>query len=114
MAELNSIQQDVENIYGSFDTRNEKMEYLENQNRRNNIRIMGIPEEINETWDMSESKVKEALETKLNCPVKIERPHHVGRRSTVTDASSPTKSRTIVCKILWRKPYENRRNNFHR
>ena len=44
------------------------MEYLENQSRRNNIRIDGIPEEPDETWEDTESKAKVALESKLNLP----------------------------------------------
>ena len=59
----------------------DKMEYLENQSRRNNIRIDGIPEEPNETWEDTESKAKVALESKLNLPfkVEIERTHRTGK-----------------------------------
>ena len=44
------------------------MEYLENQSHHNNIRIDGIPEESDETWEDTESKAKVALESKLNLP----------------------------------------------
>ena len=57
----------------------DKME--ENQSRRNNIRIDGIPEEPDETWEDTESKAKAALEFKLNLPfkVEIERAHRTGK-----------------------------------
>ena len=41
------------------------MEYLENQSRRNNIRVSGIPESPGETWTDSENKVKEAIKSSL-------------------------------------------------
>ena len=57
------------------------MEYLENQSRRNNIRIDGILEEPDETQEDSESKAEAALEFKLNLPfkVEIERAHRTGK-----------------------------------
>ena len=57
------------------------MEYLENQSRRNNIRIDGILEEPDETQEDSESKAEGALEFKLNLPfkVEIERAHRTGK-----------------------------------
>ena len=44
----------------------DKMEYFENQNRRNNIRIDGIPDQRDETWEEIERKDKVALESNLN------------------------------------------------
>ena len=44
----------------------DKMEYFENQNRRNNIRIDGIPDQRDETWEGIERKAKVALESNLN------------------------------------------------
>ena len=78
------------------------MEYLENQSRRNNIRIDGIPEEPDETWEDTESKAKVALESKLNLPfkVEIERAHRTGkvnRRSD--DNASSTRPRTVICRL---------------
>ena len=51
---------------GSLDYHTDKIEYLENQSRRSNIRIDGIREEEAETWDNTETKVKEILKEKLN------------------------------------------------
>ena len=38
-----------------------KLEYLENQSRNNNIRVSGIPESADETWETPEAKVKDAI-----------------------------------------------------
>lgn len=45
--------QDIEN---TLDNHERQIDYLENQSRRNNIRIEGIPEERGETWDDTERK----------------------------------------------------------
>lgn len=72
------------------------MDYLENQSRRSNIIIDGVPEEKGENWEMSEMKVQEILGKKLGLNVKdieIERAHRVGK----FDESRP---RQIVVKLL--------------
>ena len=68
-------------IYRGLDFSCDKMEYSENQSRRNNIRIDGIPKEPDETWEDTESKAKVALESKLNLPFKVEikRAHRTGK-----------------------------------
>ena len=51
---------------------------MENQSRRNNIRVQGISEAIDgETWDSTESKVKEAIRETLGIDPDIERAHRV-------------------------------------
>ena len=83
------------------------MEYLENQRRRNNIRIDGIFEEPDETREDTESKVKAALQSMLNLPfkVEIERAHRTGkvnRRSD--DNASSTRPRTVICRLVsWKQ-----------
>ena len=45
------VEADINDIYDCIDYHMDKLEYLENQSRRNNIRIDGIPEEENEwSW----------------------------------------------------------------
>ena len=79
------------------------MEYLENQSRRNNIRIDGIvEEEENESWDTTAEKVKQALTEKLNLADSpdIEHAHRVGR----IVGGSRRRPRTIVCRLRdWRQ-----------
>ena len=62
-----------------------------------NIRIDGIPEEEAETWDNTETKVKEILKEKLNLEEEpdIARTHRVGRRAN----GSVRRPRTIVCRL---------------
>ena len=80
----------------------DKLEYLEKQSLRNNIRNDGIQEEENESWDTAEEKVKQVLAEKLNFEeaLDIERAHRVGRV-----ASGPRRRpRTIVCKLYdWKQ-----------
>lgn len=78
---LAEIEDGIEDIYDSIDYHMDKLEYLENQSRRNNRRIDGIQEEENESWDTTEEKVKQVLAEKLNFEeaLDIERAHRVGR-----------------------------------
>ena len=46
----------------NLDTRND---YLENMSRRNNIKVFGIEEAANESWDDCETKVNKAISEKL-------------------------------------------------
>ena len=60
-----------------------KNEYLENQSRRNNIKITGVPEgEEEKTWDDTEAIVKKLISDKLGIEgeVEIERAHRVVKK----------------------------------
>ena len=94
---LAEIEDDIEDIYDSIDYHMDKLEYLENQSRRNNIRIDGILEEENESRDTTEEKVKKVLAEKLNPDeaLHVERAHLVGR----VVSGSRRRPRTIVCKL---------------
>ena len=61
---------------------------------------------VNETWEVAEAKVKQAIQEQLGIDVDIERAHRVERRNR--DRSSQDtqqgKSRTIVCKLrCWKQ-----------
>ena len=75
-----------------------KAENLENQSRRNNIRIKGIAEGEKETWDEVESKVKDAIKAKLDLDIDIERAHHVERRKKKGSANG-NEPRTTLCRL---------------
>ena len=79
------------------------MEYLENQSRRNNTHVSGVPESPGETWDDSENKVKEAIKSSLGMEIEIERAHCVDKRKKVggkqQSKEEKEKPRTIVCKL---------------
>ena len=94
---LADIEDDIDDIYDSVDHYMDKLKYSENQSRRSNIRIDGILEEENESWDTTEEKVKQVLAEKLNLEeaLHIEQAHRVGRV-----VSGPRGlPRTIVCKL---------------
>ena len=84
------------------------MEYLENQSRRNKIRVSGIPESPGETWTDSENKVKEAIKNSLGLEIEIEQAHLVDKRKKVgrkqQSKEENEKPRTIVCKLMdWKQ-----------
>ncbi|XP_065684339.1 uncharacterized protein LOC136096709 [Hydra vulgaris] len=60
--------------------------------RRNNLRIDGLPENDQETWDETEKKLQTLFENVLNIKnIDIERAHRIGKKE---------ESKTIVVKIL--------------
>ena len=69
---LNDINQQADQV-------DNQLEYLENQSRRNNIRITGIPEDKDneQSWDDTEVVVKQSIKDKLNIgeDFEIERCH---------------------------------------
>ena len=95
------IEKEIGEAQAQVDYHCDIMEYFENQSRRNNIRIDGIPEQPDETWEETERKAKVALESKLNpsFEVQIESPHRTGktnrRQADVGNASSK-RPRTII------------------
>lgn len=67
---------------------------LEDRSRRNNIRIDGITESENESWEDTGKKVEDVIRNKLKIkdPIEIERAHRVGGKRG--------RPRTILCKLL--------------
>lgn len=101
------MEEELDDIQTGLHKQEEKLVYLENQSRRNNVRIDGIPEQHNETWLNTETKVKEVLQEKLNLSFEpmIERAHRTGARprSDAADGIN-TRPRTIVCRLRdWRQ-----------
>lgn len=88
------------NIKSDVSMLKDKTTYLENQSRRKNIRVDGITEEADETWEATECKVKKILKEKLNLTEvpRIERAHRTGRLRN-PDGSHRAKPRTVVCKL---------------
>ena len=104
---IDDMEEELDDIQRGLLKHEEKLVYLENQSRRNNVRIDGIPEQHNETWLNTETKVKEVLQEKLNLSFEpmIERAHRTGARprSGAADGIN-TRPRTIVCRLRdWRQ-----------
>lgn len=104
---IEEMEEELDDIQTGLHKQEEKLVYLENQSRRNNVRIDGIPEQHNKTWLNTETKVKEVLQEKLNLSFEpmIERAHRTGARprSGAADGIN-TRPRTIVCRLRdWRQ-----------
>ena len=70
-----------------------RQNYQDDYNRRNNIRISGLPEQPGETWEETTISVTKVLEEKLQLPpMKIERAHRTG-------PTEPARSRTVVARF---------------
>lgn len=99
--ELEKKTETVDNLIKEVASLHTKVTYLENQSRRNNIRINGIPEDPKETWDDNEDKLKSAIsqELDLGFEPEIERAHRVGPALKKKDCSPIERPGTIVCKL---------------
>ena len=80
-AKVKDAEEEIGTLQTDLRTQDSKLEYLENQSQRNNIRVSGIPESPNETWDVAEAKVKQGIQEQLGIDVDIERAHRVERRN---------------------------------
>ena len=69
---LEDAKGEIGSLQKTLEEQSSKMEYLENQSWRNNIRVSGIPESADETWEIVEEKVKKAVREKLDMEVDIE------------------------------------------
>ena len=79
----------ISSYHGKVKAVNEKVKDLEDktddlENRsRSNLRFNGVIEDLNESWSMTEKKVREILLTKLRIETTeyaIERAHRVGKK----------------------------------
>lgn len=73
-----------------------KLVELEDRSRRNNLRIQGVSENLNEDWNTSKIKLKEIISKNLGLDsesIVIERAHRVGKKEE-------KKGRCIVAKFL--------------
>ena len=103
LLKLQELDSAIEEIQNDLDHQEEQMEYLDNQSRRNNVRVDGIPEEDNETWQETEANVKQVLKDELNLASApdTERAHRVGKSSPrpASVQNSASRPRTIVCRL---------------
>ena len=91
----------------------DKQEYAENQDRRNNLKIFGIPESHGqESWVGSENLVKANIKETLCIEedIEIERAHQVGQKREFFTRKYGTKvkafPRPIVAKLTSWKYYQ--------
>ena len=88
----------------------EQLRIQEDRSRRNNIRVDGIEEDENETWENTENKLRSFLYTELEITdeLYIERAHRIRRKESAKSNSNNT-PKTIVARFLDYK--EKGRNN---
>ena len=84
----------------AFEDLVEKVDYIECQSRRNNVRIDGLAEDRQETWDATEAKARSFFRDQLGIttPLRIERAHRTGVKTT--------KTRPVVVKLTFFKDRE--------
>ena len=103
---LESYSEDTYNLENRCEEIEEKQEYLENMSRRNNIKILDLPEEEGEkTWADTEELVKKTVKEQLHYEddVHIERAHRVGKpRPFLVMNSDGTKTKSRPRPIIAR------------
>ena len=80
-AENELLKQSNRELKSEIGTLYSKIDFLESQSRRNNLRFIGIDGNKNEDWSVSEAKVRDFVGNELNMPdkreVEIERAHRL-------------------------------------
>ena len=98
-ADLNELSDRVDQIQDyQVDPEYVTNKLIEDRSRRNNLRIDGISESRNETWEDCEEEIQKVFNEKLGVKnVQIERAHRSKRSKSNNNSEKP---RTIVCKLL--------------
>ena len=104
---------------GFMDYVEDQMEYMENQSRRNNVKILGLREdkEKETSWEETEKIVKNVIRNQFQIKedIHIERAHRVGKprplgshddTSDNDDADRPKLTRPIIAKFTFWKQKE--------
>ena len=91
-AKLEDVNKELDKISKDLASHSQKMEYLENQSRRNNIRVNGIPESDNETWEDAEAKVKRAIKENLDVTLMLTSKGLTGWKGGKPSWGKPTES----------------------
>ena len=87
----------IEQMSADVKKMDDTTDYLENQSRRNNLRIDGVKERGGEMWEMTEEALRRTFENDLKMPTEqvrrlaIERAHRTGGKAD--------RDRTIVVKF---------------
>ena len=84
---------EIDELWQENEYLREKLRDIEDRSRRDNLRIDGLQEVENETWEQTEKILKSMIQEKLEIEdVNIERAHRVGNTSN-------TSPRTVVAKF---------------
>lgn len=69
---LEGLNKEIDKIIKDLASHSQRLEYLKNQSRRNNIHVNVILESDNETWGDAEVKVKRTIKNNLGIKLDIE------------------------------------------
>ena len=75
------------------------IDYLENQSRRNNLRIDGVKERAEETWADTGQALRKVLETDLKMPADLVKAIAIERAHRTGGAQNADRARTVVVKF---------------
>ena len=111
---VNDIDDTVTSNTNDIEQLLDDQEWLENYSRRNNVKIMGIPEKDandgRESWEESEALAIEAIKAKLDIQddLSIESAHRVGKPRPpcrhIDGVKVPSKPRPTVVRFLsWKE-----------
>ncbi|CAM4611528.1 unnamed protein product [Leuciscus chuanchicus] len=97
MNKLKKLETEILKSKEELDKMATKLDFIENQSRRNNLIVDGISEERGESWDVSEKKIKDMLFSKMGLNdnnIEIEQAHRIGQHQ---EGGRP---RQIIVKLL--------------
>ncbi|XP_042874232.1 mucin-5AC-like [Penaeus japonicus] len=96
--ELTRSTSDIVNTMRELKKTNDRLRYLDDQSRRNNLRFSGIPEDRNENWEQAHFKIKKIVREQLGITPEMERvhrdrpsAHHHGRAHRTLQPVAPTR-----------------------
>ena len=99
--DVGNLNKKVAKLESDLKVSEEKRERLEAQSRRENLRIYGLPEEKNETWEDTENKMREYISRDLEmnqANISIERAHRI---------QGTEKPRPVIVKFSFYKDKES-------
>lgn len=83
-------------VEDKLQTLKDRIDYQEDYSRRNNLRFSGLEENVNESWEETQAKIRRLLQNQFKLEsVPIERAHRVGPRN-ILQGSRP---RTVVARF---------------
>ncbi|XP_069990650.1 uncharacterized protein [Penaeus vannamei] len=78
--QLRGLSADTAEVKQSLMKATDRADYMEDQSRKYNLCISGIPEDKNENWQQSHWKVSQFLRRHINLTPDLERAHRVGKQ----------------------------------
>lgn len=84
----------------SFGVISERLRLLEDSTRKSNIKVDGLQESPNETWEQTQKKVESLIKEKLNVDVSLESALRIGKTDVRQDNDRPVRPRPIIARFV--------------